>query len=419
MQEGDVIIWDIRLPRVLMAVLVGACLSICGAAFQGVFRNPLADPYLLGVASGAAVGATAGLVLDLPRAILPLTAMLTALATVAITLMLGRSGRRFPPTRLILAGVVMGSFLGAVTTFLIMQGEDRAREVLAYTLGDLGFSSWGDIGRVLPYALLGCGTLIGLGRALDLLQLGDLTASSLGLPVEKLRLLVIVAGSLATAAAVAYTGVIGFVGLIVPHTVRLIWGPSHRVLLPVSALAGASCWCWPTCWPAPPHFHRWASSPRCWVGLFPVPAAASKGLVMTETETFSAHGLQVRAGDFPAVRGVSVSFPAGRLSAVIGPNGAGKSTLLRGMLGLTPVQSGRVELLGRPLAEWSRAERARQLAYLAQTEACPSTPACATWWRWGAAQASGAGPDSPHRLDARGRGCRDRSVDPHRYPGLC
>ncbi|RTR25415.1 FecCD family ABC transporter permease [Deinococcus radiophilus] len=238
LQEGDVIIWDIRLPRVLMAVLVGACLSICGAAFQGVFRNPLADPYLLGVASGAAVGATAGLVLDLPRAILPLTAMLTALATVAITLMLGRSGRRFPPTRLILAGVVMGSFLGAVTTFLIMQGEDRAREVLAYTLGDLGFSSWGDIGRVLPYALLGCGTLIGLGRALDLLQLGDLTASSLGLPVEKLRLLVIVAGSLATAAAVAYTGVIGFVGLIVPHTVRLIWGPSHRVLLPVSALAG-------------------------------------------------------------------------------------------------------------------------------------------------------------------------------------
>ncbi|GHG04005.1 iron ABC transporter permease [Deinococcus piscis] len=238
LREEDVIIWDIRLPRVVMAVLVGACLSVCGGAFQGVFRNPLADPYLLGVASGAAVGATAGLLLDLPRGLIPLLAMLTALGAVAVTLLLGRSGRRYPPTRLILAGVVVGSFLSAVTTFLIMRGEDRAREVLAYTLGDLSFASWADIAQVLPYALLGCGALLALGRALDLLQLGDLTAASLGLPVEKLRLLVIVAASLATAAAVSYTGIIGFVGLIVPHTVRLIWGPSYRTLLPISALAG-------------------------------------------------------------------------------------------------------------------------------------------------------------------------------------
>lgn len=238
LQPDDAIIWDIRLPRVLLAALVGACLSVCGGAFQGVFRNPLADPYLLGVASGAAVGAVAGLLLNLPRAIIPLLSMGGALGAVLLTLGLGRVGRRYPPTRLILAGVVVGSFLSAITTFLIMRGEDRAREALAYTLGDFAFASWGDIGAVLLYAAMGCGVLLALGRALDLLQLGDLTAASLGLPVERLRLLVIVAASLATAAAVSYTGIIGFVGLIVPHAVRLIWGPSFRTLLPISALAG-------------------------------------------------------------------------------------------------------------------------------------------------------------------------------------
>ncbi|EYB69413.1 transport system permease [Deinococcus phoenicis] len=237
---NDVIVWQIRLPRVVMGVVVGACLAVCGGAFQGVFRNPLADPYLLGVASGAGLGATVGIVAGWPRGSIPLAALAAALAAVTVTLALAREGRRFPPTRLILAGVVVGSVLSAFTTFLILRGEDRARQVLAYTLGDLGFSGWRDVATVLPYAVLGCGVLIGLGRALDTLQLGDLTARSLGVPVERLRLLVVIAASLATAAAVAYVGIIGFVGLIVPHVVRLAWGANHRVLLPVSALLGGA-----------------------------------------------------------------------------------------------------------------------------------------------------------------------------------
>ncbi|WP_019588067.1 iron chelate uptake ABC transporter family permease subunit [Deinococcus apachensis] len=237
---NDVIVWQIRLPRVAMGVVVGACLAVCGGAFQGVFRNPLADPYLLGVASGAGLGATVGIVAGWPRASIPLVALGAALGAVALTLGLAREGRRFPPTRLILAGVVVGSILSAFSTFLILRGEDRARQVLAYTLGDLGFSGWRDVATVLPYAVVGCGVLVLLGRALDTLGLGDLTARSLGVPVERLRLLVVIAASVATAAAVAYVGIIGFVGLIVPHVVRLAWGASHRILLPVSALLGGA-----------------------------------------------------------------------------------------------------------------------------------------------------------------------------------
>ncbi|SEJ88240.1 iron complex transport system permease protein [Deinococcus reticulitermitis] len=236
----DAIIWQIRLPRVAMGVLVGAGLSVCGGAFQGVFRNPLADPYLLGAASGAGLGATLAIVLGWPHPVVPLAALFAALLAVALTLLLAREGRRFPTTRLILAGVVVGSVLGAASTTLILRGEDRARQVLAYTLGDLSFSGWRDVLTVLPYVGLGCGALLLLARALDTLQLGDLTARSLGVPVERLRLLVVLCASLATAGAVAYVGIIGFVGLIVPHVVRLAFGGGHRTLLALSALLGGS-----------------------------------------------------------------------------------------------------------------------------------------------------------------------------------
>ncbi len=222
--SNDVIVWQVRLPRVVMAVLVGAALSVCGGAFQGVFRNPLSDPYLLGVASGSALGATLAITAGWPHAVIPFVAMLAAVAAVMITLTLAREGRRFPPTRLILAGVVVGSVCSAATTALILRGEDRARQVLSYTLGNLSFSSWRDVLTVLPYVGLGCGVLLLLARALDTLQLGDLTARSLGVPVDRLRLIVVVAASLATAGAVAYVGIIGFVGLIVPHIVRLAFG---------------------------------------------------------------------------------------------------------------------------------------------------------------------------------------------------
>ncbi|MFC6591974.1 FecCD family ABC transporter permease [Deinococcus lacus] len=250
--EADAIVWELRLPRLLMALVVGAALGVSGAALQSVFRNPLADPYLLGVASGAGTGATLALTLGLAVGWVPLAALGGALAAAALTLALGRAGWRLPPTRLLLAGVVVSSLLGAVTTYLLLRGEDRARQVLAYTLGDLSFSGWGELSAVLPYAALGTGALLFLSRELDVLQLGDEVAQSLGQPVARVRLGAVVAASMATAGAVAYVGTIGFVGLVVPHLVRLLCGQRALPLLALSALGGPCCWCWLTCWPVPP-----------------------------------------------------------------------------------------------------------------------------------------------------------------------
>ncbi|WP_241191214.1 FecCD family ABC transporter permease [Deinococcus psychrotolerans] len=237
---NDVIVWQLRLPRVALGFLVGAALAVSGGAFQAVFRNPLADPYLMGVASGAGLGATLVIALGLTTLWLPLFALSGALLSVFIALAIAREGGRLPPARLILAGVVVGSILTAFTTYLLLQSEDRIRQVFAFTLGNLAFAGWPQVGRLLPYVLIGGGVLLLLSKALNTLQLGDLTARSLGLPVERLRLLVIIAASLCTAGAVSYAGIIGFVGLVTPHLVRRLWGADYRVLLPVSAVAGGT-----------------------------------------------------------------------------------------------------------------------------------------------------------------------------------
>ncbi len=235
---NEVIVWQLRFPRVALGLLVGASLALCGGAYQGVFRNPLADPYLMGVASGAGLGATAAVVAGWNTALVPPSAMAGALLSVTISLTLARVGRSLPPVRLILSGVVVGSIMTAFSTYLLLLTEDRVRQVFSFTLGNLAFGGWTQVLTVLPYAAVGGGLLLLLARALNMLQLGDLTARSLGLPVERLRLAVIVAASLVTAAAVSYAGIIGFVGLVTPHLVRRLWGSDYRVLLPVSALAG-------------------------------------------------------------------------------------------------------------------------------------------------------------------------------------
>jgi iron complex transport system permease protein len=235
---NEVIVWQLRFPRVALGLLVGASLALCGGAYQGIFRNPLADPYLMGVASGAGLGATVAVVLGWNTAFIPPAAMVGALLSVSLSLSLARVGRSLPPVRLILSGVVVGSILTAISTYLLLLTEDRVRQVFSFTLGNLAFGGWHQVGIVLPYALVGGAALLLLARALNMLQLGDLTARSLGLPVERLRLLIVLAASVVTAAAVSYAGVIGFVGLVTPHLVRRVWGSDYRVLLPVSALAG-------------------------------------------------------------------------------------------------------------------------------------------------------------------------------------
>lgn len=234
------ILWLVRLPRVALGLLVGAMLALSGAAYQGVFRNPLADPYLLGVAAGAGLGATLAIVSGRPASALPLAAFAGAVAAVALTYGLGRTVGDRGPVTLILAGVAVAAFLTAAQTFVQQRHADTLREVYDWILGRLATSGWEDLRTVVPYVALSAAVLLASRRRLDVLALGDEEAASLGVHVGRLRLAVVGAATLGTAAVVAVSGLIGFVGIVVPHTLRLLVGSSFRVLLPLSAVVGAA-----------------------------------------------------------------------------------------------------------------------------------------------------------------------------------
>jgi iron complex transport system permease protein len=241
------IVTRIRLPRVVLGLLVGAMLALAGAGYQGTFRNPLADPYLLGVAAGAGLGATVAIALhsggpgtSLP-AIVPLFAFAGALGAVALTYLLGvAGGRDRSPATLILAGVAVSAFLTAAQTFLLQRHIEVIREVYSWLLGRLGGASWHDVRLLLPYAVLVATVVLLLRRELDVLAVGDDEAASLGLHPQRSRYLLLAAASLGTAAAVSVSGLIGFVGIIVPHVVRLLVGSSYRTILPLSMVFGGA-----------------------------------------------------------------------------------------------------------------------------------------------------------------------------------
>jgi iron complex transport system permease protein len=234
-EQEDAIIWQLRLPRVVLGLLVGAMLALAGGAYQGVFRNPLADPYLLGVAAGAGLGAT--------------TAFGGALLAVGATYLLGAAGtvsRRGRlaaargPATLLLAGVAVAAFCTAVQTYLQQRNVYDVQEVYSWLLGRLTTSGWHEVLILLPYAAVTGAVIVSRGRALDVMSVGDEEAASLGLHPGRTRLLLVVTATLGTAAAVSVSGLIGFVGIIVPHTVRLLAGSSYRVILPLSMLYGGA-----------------------------------------------------------------------------------------------------------------------------------------------------------------------------------
>ena len=241
------IVWQIRMPRVVLAALVGAMLSVAGASYQGVFRNPLVDPYLLGVAAGAGLGATVVIVVNRsatgswPVDPLPLAAFGGGLVAVLLTWVVGTRVRgEYGATTLVLAGVAVTSLATAVQTFLLQRNTDVIRQVYSWILGRLSAATWSDVRLVLPYVALSLLVLLLHRRLLDVLRVGDEEASALGVDVDRVRIAVVVSATLGTAAVVAVSGLIGFVGIIVPHAVRLIVGSSYRVVLPVSLFAGAA-----------------------------------------------------------------------------------------------------------------------------------------------------------------------------------
>lgn len=243
--SSDAIIWDIRMPRVLLAGLVGATLAFSGAAYQGVFRNPLAEPYLIGVAAGASVGATLIIISPLYVAAgmlspLPPAAFAGALIAVGLAYALARSGGAVPTASLILSGVAVSSIGTALVTYLMLTYTERTLDILNWILGGFTTATWSDSAIVLPYVAVSMALIVPFARLLNVLQFDDDEARHLGVNVDRVRLLVLALASLATAAAVSVSGLIGFVGLIVPHSVRLIWGPDYRRVLPLSAFFGAS-----------------------------------------------------------------------------------------------------------------------------------------------------------------------------------
>jgi len=239
------IIVSIRLPRTVMVALTGAALGTSGAAYQGLFRNPLADPYLIGVASGAGLGAVIAMSIQWPYSFwglmaIPMAAFLAGLLTVFIVYSLARVGRTVPTTNLILAGVAFGSFATALTSFLMLRSSGEIRRALGWLLGGASQSGWMPVLGILPYLIIGLSILLLSGHALNLLQFGDEQAHQLGLPVTRAKTIILVAASLATAAAVAFAGIIGFVGLIVPHVMRMWFGGDYRRLIPLSMVGGAA-----------------------------------------------------------------------------------------------------------------------------------------------------------------------------------
>ncbi len=243
-ETEEAILWEIRIPRVVLGAIVGGMLALAGATYQGVFRNPLADPYLLGVAAGAGLGATIAIAY-LPEGLrgqraLPVAAFVGGIVAVSLTYAVGRSARRErDAATLVLAGVTVAAFFTAWQTFVQQRNTDTLQQVYSWILGNIPSTGWSDVVLVLPYAGAAAIVILALRRVVDVLNLGDDEAASLGVHVQRVRLALVVAATLGTAAVVAVSGLIGFVGIIVPHTIRLLFGVGYRALLPLSVIVGA------------------------------------------------------------------------------------------------------------------------------------------------------------------------------------
>ncbi len=240
-----VILVTLRLPRALLMMLTGAALAGSGAAYQGLFRNPLADPYLIGAASGAGLGAVAAMAMRWPATHLgylavPLASFCGSLLAITLVFQLARVGGTLPVTNLILAGVAVSSFATALSSFLMVNAAGELRRAFVWMLGGGTLAGWKPLLGMLPYTLLGLAGLLALSYQLNILQLGDEQARQLGVRVARARTLTILAATLVTAAAVAFSGIIAFVGLIIPHITRSLWGGDMRRLLPFSMLGGAA-----------------------------------------------------------------------------------------------------------------------------------------------------------------------------------
>ena len=239
------IIWNVRLPRVILGFLTGGALAVCGAAYQGIFKNPMADPFILGVSSGAALGASIGIVMHFSTGFLGLngTAVLAfvgAFLAIFLVYNISKVGRKVPVASLLLSGIAVSQSLTAFMSLLMIFNVQSMNQIMFWTMGSLNGKGWDQVITVLPYVIIGCLILFTTVRELDIMLLGEDAATQLGVNTDHLKKKVLVVSSVITAAVVSVTGIIGFVGLVVPHIVRILSGPKHRILLPFSLVFGGT-----------------------------------------------------------------------------------------------------------------------------------------------------------------------------------
>lgn len=235
------IILDVRLPRIALGLIAGIALSVSGASMQGVFKNPMASPFILGVSAGGVFGTAVGIFFGVWWPLLPLLAFIFAMGTTFAVFFLGRVRGHTDITTLLLAGLAMNFFMTALTSLILFLSEpEDMLGIVAWTYGSLSGTVWNDVWITLPVALIGSAAVYAYARDLNIMQTGETSAKQLGIDVEKTKVIQLIAASLLAAVVISFTGVIGFVGLIIPHAARLLVGPDHRKLIPISALLGGS-----------------------------------------------------------------------------------------------------------------------------------------------------------------------------------
>lgn len=239
------IIQNVRLPRVILGFIAGAALAVCGAGFQGIFRNPMADPFVLGVSSGAALGAAVGIVLHFNKSFLgmsgtTLLAFAGSFLTIGLVYNISKVGKKVPVSTLLLSGIAVSQTLSALNSLVMILNKQSMDQIVFWTMGSLNGKGWNQIAQVLPWTLVGIILLLSSARELDIMLTGEDAAIQLGVNVEFLKRKILFAASIITAAVISVTGIIGFVGLVVPHVVRMIAGPRHRRIMPLSLLFGGT-----------------------------------------------------------------------------------------------------------------------------------------------------------------------------------
>ncbi len=242
--SSEIIFFRIRLPRILLALLIGAALAVAGVTYQALFKNPMADPYIIGVSSGAAFGANLAILTGLSVSVFGLStisiyAFIGSLAVTFLVYNIARIGRKIHIETLLLAGIAIGAFLSAMSSFMMYVAGDKLHQMVYWTMGGLWSSTWDDVAAIVVFIIIGIAIIALKARTLNLLLMGDETAQHLGVEVEREKRILLTASSLITAFAVSVSGLIGFVGLVIPHIMRIVVGPDHRILIPTSALFGA------------------------------------------------------------------------------------------------------------------------------------------------------------------------------------